>query len=142
MAMKIRGTVLNSRKAFVKENLSEQDWEKVLQSLSDEDQHFFKDMLISSGWYPFDIAERLDKAIADVLGKGNFEIFKEIGAKSARKNLLPMQPGDVLSTYADIQELITDFDFQPRTSIAQGLEKFVSWYQEYYQASSRVLIAV
>jgi UDP-glucuronate 4-epimerase len=68
--------------------------------------------------------------------------IETIMGKSAQKNLLPMQPGDVISTYADIQELITDFDFQPSTSIAQGLEKFVSWYQEYYQASSRVLIAV
>jgi UDP-glucuronate 4-epimerase len=68
--------------------------------------------------------------------------IETIMGKSARKNLLPMQPGDVVSTYADIQELITDFDFHPSTSIAQGLEKFVSWYQEYYQASSRVLIAV
>jgi UDP-glucuronate 4-epimerase len=68
--------------------------------------------------------------------------IETIMGKSAQKNLLPMQPGDVVSTYADIQELITDFDFQPSTSIAQGLEKFVSWYQEYYQASSRVLIAV
>jgi UDP-glucuronate 4-epimerase len=68
--------------------------------------------------------------------------IETIMGKSARKNLLPMQPGDVVSTYADIQELITDFDFQPSTSIALGLEKFVSWYQEYNQASSRVLIAV
>lgn len=68
--------------------------------------------------------------------------IETIMGKSAQKNLLPMQPGDVVSTYADIQELITDFDFQPSTSIALGLEKFVSWYQEYYQASSRVLIAV
>jgi UDP-glucuronate 4-epimerase len=68
--------------------------------------------------------------------------IETIMGKSAQKNLLPMQPGDVMSTYADIQESITDFDFQPSTSIAQGLENFVSWYQEYYQASSRVLIAV
>jgi UDP-glucuronate 4-epimerase len=68
--------------------------------------------------------------------------IETIMGKSARQNLLPMQPGDVVSTYADVQELIADFDFQPSTSITLGLEKFVSWYQEYYQASSRVLIAV
>lgn len=61
--------------------------------------------------------------------------IETIMGKSARKNLLPMQPGDVVSTYADVQELIADFDFQPSTSIAVGLEKFVSWYQEYYQVA-------
>jgi UDP-glucuronate 4-epimerase len=68
--------------------------------------------------------------------------IETIMGKPARKNLLPMQPGDVVSTYADVQELITDFDFQPSTSIAVGLEKFVSWYQEYYQVASRTLIAM
>lgn len=52
--------------------------------------------------------------------------------KSAMKNLLPIQPGDVVTTYADINELMEDFDFKPSTSITQGIEKFVAWYQEYY----------
>ena len=51
---------------------------------------------------------------------------------SAQKNLLPMQPGDVVSTYADVDELMTDFDFKPSTSITQGIKKFVDWYQQYY----------
>jgi UDP-glucuronate 4-epimerase len=58
--------------------------------------------------------------------------LEQIIGKSAQKNLLPMQPGDVMSTYADIDELIQDIDFQPTTSIASGLEKFVQWYREYY----------
>ena len=53
-------------------------------------------------------------------------------SKTALKNLLPMQPGDVVATYADVDDLIADFDFKPNTSIAQGLEKFVYWYKEYY----------
>lgn len=65
--------------------------------------------------------------------------IETIMGKPARKNLLPMQPGDVVSTYADVQELITDFDFQPTTSIVVGLEKFVSWYQEYYQVAGSAL---
>ena len=52
--------------------------------------------------------------------------------RSAIKNLLPIQPGDVVTTYADINELMEDFDFKPSTSITQGIEKFVAWYQEYY----------
>lgn len=65
--------------------------------------------------------------------------IEKIMGKPARKNLLPMQPGDVVSTYADVQELIADLDFQPSTSIAVGLEKFVSWYQEYYQVAGSAL---
>lgn len=87
MSIEIRGTILVSRKAFVEENFGEEGWEKVLNSLSDEDQKFFKTILISAGWYPFDIGKRLDKAIVDILGEGKPEIFKKIGAKSARKNL-------------------------------------------------------
>jgi len=58
--------------------------------------------------------------------------IEQIIGKSATKNLLPMQPGDVIATYADIDELIEDIAFQPTTSIEKGLEKFVQWYREYY----------
>jgi UDP-glucuronate 4-epimerase len=58
--------------------------------------------------------------------------LEQIIGKSAQKNFLPMQPGDVMSTYADIDELIQDIGFQPTTPIALGLEKFVKWYREYY----------
>ncbi|BAU66220.1 nucleotide sugar epimerase [Stanieria sp. NIES-3757] len=61
------------------------------------------------------------------------ETIEQIMGKSAKKNLLPMQPGDVFSTYADVDELIKDVDFKPSTSIAQGMKHFISWYQEYYQ---------
>ncbi|MGO2561395.1 NAD-dependent epimerase [Psychrobacter sp.] len=54
-------------------------------------------------------------------------------AKKAKENLLPMQPGDVPITYADIDELTTDIDFRPETSIEDGISKFVNWYTAYYQ---------
>ncbi len=53
--------------------------------------------------------------------------------RSAKKNLLPMQPGDVIATYADVDELIADFDFKPSTSIDMGVKKFVDWYRQYYE---------
>ncbi|MEL4894357.1 NAD-dependent epimerase [Crocosphaera sp. Alani8] len=53
--------------------------------------------------------------------------------KKAIKEFLPMQPGDVPMTYADVDDLIKDVDFQPNTSLATGLENFVSWYKNYYQ---------
>ena len=52
--------------------------------------------------------------------------------KKAKENLLPMQPGDVPATYADIDELIADIDFTPQTSIEDGITKFVEWYKAYY----------
>ncbi|MBR2883749.1 MAG: NAD-dependent epimerase [Clostridia bacterium] len=56
---------------------------------------------------------------------------KAIG-KTAEKEFLPMQPGDVYQTYADVSELQKDFDFKPSTSIEDGLAKFAKWYFEYY----------
>ncbi len=62
------------------------------------------------------------------------EILENCLGKKALKTYLPMQPGDVPITYADVDDLIRDFGFQPLTSLETGLEKFVSWYQGYYQA--------
>ncbi len=52
--------------------------------------------------------------------------------KKAKENLLPMQPGDVPITYADIDELTTDIGFKPSISIEDGIAKFVEWYRSYY----------
>ena len=51
----------------------------------------------------------------------------------AIKNFMPMQPGDVLSTYADVDELVNDIGLRPTTTITQGIKEFVAWYQEFYQ---------
>ena len=53
--------------------------------------------------------------------------------RSAKKNLLPMQLGDVVATYAEVDELMADFDFKPSTSINIGVKKFVDWYLQYYE---------
>jgi UDP-glucuronate 4-epimerase len=60
------------------------------------------------------------------------ELLEQILGKTAAKNLLPMQPGEVLSTYADVEDLAKDFDFRPNTAIEVGLQKFVQWYRGYY----------
>ncbi len=52
--------------------------------------------------------------------------------KPAEKELLPMQPGDVYQTYADVDELVADFGFKPDTSLEEGLSRFAKWYKEYY----------
>jgi UDP-glucuronate 4-epimerase len=51
----------------------------------------------------------------------------------AKKEFLPMQPGDVPATYADIEDLARDIGFEPRTGIEAGVAGFVSWYKEYYK---------
>jgi len=53
--------------------------------------------------------------------------------KEAQKNFLPMQDGDVVSTYADVTDLINDFDYKPDTSLKMGIERFVKWYKEFYK---------
>ena len=51
----------------------------------------------------------------------------------ARKNFLPMQPGDVPETYADVDELAADAGFRPKTPIEEGIKYFVTWYRDYYK---------
>lgn len=53
--------------------------------------------------------------------------------KKATKEMLPIQPGDVQKTFADIKELEQDFNFKPYTPLQKGIEKFVTWYKNYYK---------
>ena len=59
-------------------------------------------------------------------------IKKGLISEPGKKELLPMQPGDVYQTYADVTELERDFGFKPSTTLEDGLEKFVAWYKTYY----------
>jgi len=56
---------------------------------------------------------------------------KSLG-QTATKNMLPMQPGDVPATYADVDDLARDVHFKPATPIEEGIQRFVDWYKEYY----------
>ena len=60
------------------------------------------------------------------------EILEKCLGKEAKKEYLPMQPGDVPRTYADITELMEDFHFKPSTTIEEGLSRFAEWFKEYY----------
>lgn len=59
------------------------------------------------------------------------ELLEKSLGKKADKNFLPMQPGDVYSTFADISDTIRDYDFKPKVSLKEGLEKFSEWYLYY-----------
>jgi len=62
----------------------------------------------------------------------NCLIKEKVISKPGEKAFLPMQPGDVYQTYADISDLIKDFSWKPTTSLEDGLTEFVKWYKEYY----------
>jgi UDP-glucuronate 4-epimerase len=52
--------------------------------------------------------------------------------KKAKKNFLPIQPGDVADTWADIKDFTLKFEYQPKVSIEEGISKFVKWFRDYY----------
>ena len=54
--------------------------------------------------------------------------------RTAEKNLLPLQPGDVPDTYADVSDLVRDVNYKPDTSVEDGISRFVDWYRDYYDA--------
>lgn len=60
-------------------------------------------------------------------------VIEEKIGKKAIKEFLPMQPGDVHVTYADVEDLENEIGFKPKTNINEGIEKFVDWYKEYYK---------
>lgn len=60
------------------------------------------------------------------------ELIERGLGRQAKKNLLPLAPGDVLETYADVTELATDVDFRPNTPIETGIARYLEWYRKYY----------
>ena len=61
------------------------------------------------------------------------ELLEENLDKKAEKNLLPMQPGDVPDTWADVENLVANVGYRPETPLEQGVAQFVEWYREYYR---------
>jgi len=62
------------------------------------------------------------------------EVLEEALGRKAKKNLLPMQPGDVAETFAEVESLEAEFGFRPRRPLAEGVGRFVDWYRSYYGA--------
>ena len=63
------------------------------------------------------------------------ETIEKIVGKKVKKELVDLQPGDVPSTYADVDDLITEVGFKPATPIVKGIELFITWYKQYYKVS-------
>lgn len=60
-------------------------------------------------------------------------VLEKCFGREAKKEYLPMQPGDVYETYADVSELMKDYGFKPSTTIEEGLSRFAEWFLEYYK---------
>lgn len=83
---RVKGAVLRSRLTFVEERFGKDALSRLLASLDAADQKKLR-AVVSAGWYPFDIATRLDDAIVRVLGDGRGTVFEQLGEASATQNL-------------------------------------------------------
>jgi len=61
------------------------------------------------------------------------KVLEDCLGKKAEMNMLPLQPGDVPDTYADVRDLVTDVDYKPETTVEDGIARFVKWYRDYYK---------
>ena len=61
------------------------------------------------------------------------EVLEDCLGEKAEKNMLPLQPGDVPDTYADVEDLVKDVDYKPDMSVEQGVANFVAWYRDFYK---------
>jgi UDP-glucuronate 4-epimerase len=68
-------------------------------------------------------------------------IEKALG-KTAQKKFLPMQPGDVPKTEADVTDLVNDLDYKPETPVTEGIERFIKWYNNYFDTVKQSKISV
>jgi UDP-glucuronate 4-epimerase len=59
-------------------------------------------------------------------------LIEQVLGRTAEKELLPAQPGDVEETYADVSDLVRDIGYRPKIPLKEGIEKFVAWYREFY----------
>ncbi len=61
------------------------------------------------------------------------EVLEDCLGKKAERNLLPLQPGDVPDTYANVEALVQDVDYKPNTTVEVGIKNFVEWYRDFYK---------
>ncbi|MEI7706799.1 MAG: NAD-dependent epimerase [Chlorobium sp.] len=79
-------------------------------------------------WRVYNIGNSSPVNLMDYIGA----IEHELG-RTAEKEFLPMQPGDVPDTYADVDQLIQDVNYKPETTVQQGIKRFITWYRNYYK---------
>jgi UDP-glucuronate 4-epimerase len=67
------------------------------------------------------------------------EVLEHCLGRKAEKNLVPMQPGDVRDTWADVRALAREVDYRPSTGVEEGIKRFVDWYLAYYHGQSSII---
>jgi UDP-glucuronate 4-epimerase len=80
-------------------------------------------------WRVFNIGNNSPVELMDFIGA----IEKALG-KKAEIELLPLQPGDVPDTYANVTDLVEQFHYKPATPVDQGVANFIAWYRDYFKA--------
>jgi UDP-glucuronate 4-epimerase len=83
----------------------------------------------SAPWRIYNIGNTKPVELLEVV-----RLLEEAIGKKARRELLPMQPGDVPATYADLDDLIREVGFRPSTPIADGITRFIEWYRNYHHS--------
>lgn len=101
--------------------------DKPAQSNSDWSGHSPDPATSNAPWRLYNIGSHKPVILLDYITA----LEKALGVK-AKKALLPMQPGDLPDTYADVEDLVADFDYQPKTTIEEGVTAFVRWYRDFY----------
>jgi len=82
----------------------------------------------SAQWRVYNVGNNRPVELLEVV-----RLLEEAIGKKAKRELLPMQPGDVPETFADIDDLMREVDFRPDTPIAEGIGRFVDWYRSYHR---------
>ncbi len=120
MSGRIKGTILQSRKAFVSERFGADGLERVLASMKPDDQELLRGMVLPLSWYDAGTCIRFDEAIIKVIGGNAQQAFRDLGRKSADDNLAKFQAGFVRGK-------------NPLTFLAQT----PAIYRLYYEVGSR-----
>ncbi|WP_342713666.1 NAD-dependent epimerase/dehydratase family protein [Marinospirillum celere] len=81
----------------------------------------------SAPWRVYNIGGHRLTGLMDFIGS----LESSLGI-TAEKEFLPMQPGDVPDTYADVEDLVADFNYQPKISVSEVVQRFVAWYRDFY----------
>jgi UDP-glucuronate 4-epimerase len=79
-------------------------------------------------WRIYNIGNNSPVEVVDVVA-----LLEKTFGKTTRHALVPMQPGDVPATYADVDDLMRDAGFRPSTPIDEGIARFVKWYRDYHK---------
>jgi UDP-glucuronate 4-epimerase len=82
----------------------------------------------SAPWRVYNIGNNKSVELLEVV-----RLLEETIGKKAKRELLPMQPGDVPATYADVDDLMREVNFRPATPIAEGIARFIGWYRAYHR---------